>query len=55
MDSRELKFRFVVEYLGTKLPLPRRFRWDEDEDEEEVRSRVMVGYEGEDEIDGFGR
>lgn len=49
-DSNELKLRFVDEYRGGKLPS--RFKC---EDEEEVRSRVMVGNEGEDEIDEFGR
>lgn len=48
------------EYLWRKPPPPglppRRLRWEEEEEEAEVvRSRVMVGNEGEDEIDGLGR
>lgn len=46
-DSNELKLRFVEENRGG-----RRFKF---EDEVEVRSRVMVGNEGEDEIVEFGR
>lgn len=58
-DSNELKLRFVVEYRGGKWLS--RLRWEDEEDKEEeteeleVRSRVMVGNEGDDEIDEFGR
>lgn len=52
LDSKELKLRFVVEYLGAKLPSL--FRWDA-ADGFVVRSNVMVGKEGDDESDGFGR
>lgn len=41
-----------MEYLGGKLPSL--FRWDA-ADGFVVRSNVMVGKEGDDESDGFGR
>lgn len=53
LDSRELKLRFcAVEYLGGKLL--NLLRWDE-AFEDVVRSRVIVGSEGEDNSDEFGR
>lgn len=52
--SKELKLRFVVEYLGGKFE-EILLKCDE-EDGVEVRSSVIVGHEGDDdEIEEFGR
>lgn len=51
--SKELKLRFVVEYLGGKFE---EILLKCDEDGVEVRSSVIVGHEGDDdEIEEFGR
>lgn len=54
LDSNELKFRFVDENLGG-MSLANLFKSGDEVDDGDVRSRVMVGYEGEDEIDALGR